>query len=77
MSSAHPKRAGDVTLKIQHRDPALVVETASTGRVARHALQRYTTDGTESNSIGADGDEFQSIAVWKDGTLVFDSPAKR
>jgi hypothetical protein len=67
-----PKRTGDVTLKIQHRDPELVVETTSKGRVARHALQRYTTDGVESKSIGADGDEFHSIAAWKDSTLVFD-----
>jgi hypothetical protein len=67
-----PKRTGDVTLTIRHRDPELVVETTSNGRVARHALQRYTTDGVESKSTGADGDEFHSTAVWKDGTLVFD-----
>jgi len=28
--------------------------------------------GAESKSIGADGDEFHSIAVWRDATLVFD-----
>jgi hypothetical protein len=67
-----PKRTGDVMLRIQHRDPELVVETTSKGRVVRHALQRYTTDGVESKSTGADGDEFHSIVVWKDGTLVFD-----
>jgi hypothetical protein len=50
----------------------LVVETTSNGRVARHALQRYTADGVESKSTGADGDEFHSTAVWKDATLVFD-----
>jgi hypothetical protein len=67
-----PKRTGDVTLRIQHRDPELVVETTSKGLSTRHALQRYTTDGIESESTGADGDEFHSIAVWKDSTLVFD-----
>jgi hypothetical protein len=67
-----PRRSGDVTLTIQHRDPEFIVETTSKGPRPRHALQRYTTDGTESNSIGADGDEYHSIAVWKDGTLVFD-----
>lgn len=66
-----PRRTGDVTLKIEHRDPELIVETTSKGRIARHALQRYTTDGFESASTGADGDEFHSAAVWKDGTLVF------
>jgi hypothetical protein len=67
-----PKRSGDVTLIIQHRDPELIVETTSKGLIARRALQRYTTDGVESKSIGADGDEFHSTAVWKEGTLVFD-----
>jgi hypothetical protein len=67
-----PKRTCDVMLKIQHRDPELVVETTSKGRTARHALQRYTTDGIESKSIGADGDEFHSIVVWKGRTLMFD-----
>jgi hypothetical protein len=67
-----PQRTGEVTLKIEHRDPELVVETTSKGRVARRALQRYTTDGVESKSIGADGDEFHSVVVWKDGSLAFD-----
>jgi hypothetical protein len=67
-----PKRTGDVTLRIAHRDPELVVETTSNGLITRHALQRYTTDGMESKSTGADGDEFHSIVVWKDGTLAFD-----
>jgi len=67
-----PKRTGDVTLRIEHRDPEFVVETTSKGLIARHALQRYTTDGVESKSTGADGDEFHSIVVWKDGALVFD-----
>lgn len=66
-----PKRRGDVTLTIQRGDTELVVETTSKGPNARHALQRYTTDGVESKSIGADGDEFYSTVVWKNGTLVF------
>jgi hypothetical protein len=66
-----PKRTGDVTLRIEHRDQELVVETTSKGLITRHALQRYTTDGAESKSKGADGDDFQSTVVWKDGTLVF------
>jgi hypothetical protein len=66
-----PKRTGDVTLTIQHRDPELIIETTLKGLTARHALQRYTTDGVESKSTGADGDEFNSIAVWEEGTLVF------
>jgi hypothetical protein len=45
------------------------VETTSKGLSVR---QRYTTDGVESKSIGADGDEFHSMAVWKDATLAFD-----
>jgi hypothetical protein len=67
-----PKRTGDVTLRIRHQDPELVIETTSKGIIPRHALQRYTTDGEESKSTGADGDEFHSRVVWKDGTLVFD-----
>jgi hypothetical protein len=66
-----PKRTGDVTLKIEHRDSGLVIETTSRGLIARHALQRYTTDGVESKSIGADGDEYHSSVVSKDGALVF------
>jgi hypothetical protein len=67
-----PKRTGDVTLRIEHRDPELVVETTSKGLITRHALQRYTTDGAVSKSTGADGDEFHSSVVWKDGALAFD-----
>ncbi len=67
-----PKRTGDVTLRIEHRDPELVIETTSGGLITRHALQRYTTDGIESKSTGADGDEFHSIVVWNDGALMFD-----
>jgi hypothetical protein len=67
-----PRRTGDVTLRIEHRDPELIVETTSKGLITRHALQRYTTDGKESKSIGADGDEFHSIVTWNDGALAFD-----
>jgi hypothetical protein len=49
-----------------------VVETTSKGLTTRHALQRYTTDGVESKSTGADGDEFHSIVTWRDESLVFD-----
>ncbi len=67
-----PKRSGDVTLTIAQSDRQLIVETTSKGLIARHAVQRYTTDGIESKSTGADGDEFHSTVVWKDGALVFD-----
>ena len=42
-----------------------MIETTSKGLIARHALQRYTTDGVESKSIGADGDEYHSSVVFK------------
>jgi hypothetical protein len=61
-----------VTLRIRHQDPELVVETTAKGLITRHAVQRYTTNGVESKSTGADGDEFHSKIVWKDMTLVFD-----
>ena len=67
-----PKRTGDVTLRIEHRDPRLIVETTSKGLITRHALQRYSTDGVESKSTGADGDEFHSTLEWKNGALVFE-----
>ena len=61
-----PKRMGDVTLHIDHRDSELSVETTmSRGSVApRHAVQHYTTDGTVSISTGTDGDEFHTSIVW-------------
>lgn len=71
-TQSSPKRGGDVTLRIEHRDPELIVETTSKGLTTRHARQHYTTDGVESTSTGADGDEFHSKVVWKDGALVFD-----
>jgi hypothetical protein len=68
-----PKRTGDVTLHIDHRDPDLIVETTvlrSSGSL-RHALQRYSTDGKTSVSTGADGDEFHTAIVWNGQSLVF------
>jgi hypothetical protein len=66
-----PKRSGDVTLKIEQHDSKLVSETTSRGLMARHALQHNTTDGVESKSIGADGDEYHSSVVSQDGAPVF------
>ena len=68
-----PKRSGDVTLRIEHHDPEFTVETSISSESAnsRHAVQKYTTDGTVSVSTGADGDEFHTSAVWKDLSLMF------
>ena len=68
-----PKRTGNVTLHIEHRDPDLTVETtALRGSAApRHAMQRYTTDGKVSISTGADGDEFHTSIVWNGQNLIF------
>jgi hypothetical protein len=68
-----PKRNGDVTLRIEHHDPELTVETSISRNSAssRHAVQKYTTDGKVSVSTGADGDEFNTAVVWKDSNLVF------
>jgi hypothetical protein len=70
---SEPKRKGDVTLKIDHRDPEFTVETtilrgSGSPRVAK---QRYTTDGKPSTTTGADGDEFLTSIVWKGSELVF------
>jgi len=68
-----PPRKGDVTLRIEHRDPGLIVETTvqrSSGP-SRHALQRYSTDGKATVSTGADGDEFHTSIVWNGPSLVF------
>jgi hypothetical protein len=68
-----PKRTGDVTLRIDHRDPELTVETTvlrSSGPPG-HALQRYSTDGKKSVSTGADGDEFRTSITWSGASLVF------
>jgi hypothetical protein len=68
-----PKRAGDVTLRIEQTGTALTVETTILhGSLnSRHAVQNYTTDGKVSVSTGADGDEFHTAVIWKDSSLVF------
>jgi hypothetical protein len=68
-----PKRKGDVTLRIEHHNPKLTVETSISQDSAslRHAVQEYTIDGKVSASTGADGDKFDSSVVWKDSSLVF------
>lgn len=68
-----PKRNGDVTLRIEHHDPELTVETTMThgSQNPRHALQKYTTDGKVSISTGTDGDEFHTAVIWKDASLIF------
>jgi len=68
-----PKRNGDVTLRIEHRERDLTIETTirnGSGR-DRTATQHYTTDGKTSVSTGADGDEFHTGVVWMDRSLVF------
>ncbi|MGO9338711.1 MAG: hypothetical protein ACLPY1_14515 [Terracidiphilus sp.] len=66
-----PKRNGDVTLHIEHRDPEFTVETTISRASAspRHAVQKYTTNGIVSISTGTDGDEFHTSVVWKDSNL--------
>jgi hypothetical protein len=68
-----PRRNGDLTLRIEHRDPELIVETSMSSNTgaSRHAVQKYTTEGKVSISTGADGDEFHTSVVWKDSSLVF------
>jgi hypothetical protein len=68
-----PKRNGDVTLRIEHHDPELIVETTALRNSGspRHAVQRYTTDGKTSVSTGADGDEFHTSILWSGPSLVF------
>ena len=70
---SQPKRNGDVMLRIEHHEPELTVETSisSSSVSPRHAVQKYTTDGKVSVSIGADGDEFHTSVAWKDSSLVF------
>jgi hypothetical protein len=70
---SQPPRSGEVTLQIVHHDPELSVETTivRTGRARQHAVQRYTTDGKESTSAGADGDTFVTRIVWSGNDLVF------
>ena len=68
-----PKRNRDVTLRVEHHDAELMVETSISRDSAssRHAVQKYTTDGKISLSIGADGDEFNTSVIWKNSSLVF------
>jgi hypothetical protein len=68
-----PKRMGNVTLQIDHRDPELTVETTilRDSAAPRHAVQRYTIDGKVSISTGADGDEFHTSIVWNGQSLIF------
>lgn len=72
-SRSVPKRNGDVTLRIEHHDPELTIETLISHDLtnSRHAIQKYATDGKVSVSTGADGDEFHSAVVWKESSLVF------
>jgi hypothetical protein len=68
-----PKRSGDVTLRIEHHDPELTIETSVSHDSVnlRRAIQKYTTDGRTSVSTGADGDEFVTAVAWKGSSLVF------
>jgi hypothetical protein len=68
-----PKRTGEVTLRIDHQDPWLTVETTILHGSAppRHAIQRYTTDGKVSVTTGADGDEFHTSVTWSGPSLAF------
>jgi hypothetical protein len=68
-----PKRNGDLTLRIEHHNPKLTVETLISRNSAslRHAVQKYTTDGKVSVSTGADGDRFNTSVVRKDSSLIF------
>ncbi len=68
-----PARPGEVTMRIEHHDPELIVNLTITRPSApeQHVQQRYTTDGKESVSTGADGDSYHTKVVWRDGALVF------
>jgi len=68
-----PRRTGDVTLRIEQRDPEFIVETTilRDSALPRKAMQRYTTNGKVSISTGADGDEFHTSIVWVGQSLVF------
>jgi hypothetical protein len=68
-----PKRNGDMTLRIDHHDPELTIETSTSrdSSNSRHAIQKYTTDGRASVSTGADGDEFHTAVAWKGSSLAF------
>lgn len=68
-----PRRTGDVIRHIENRGSELVVETTAHrgSGPARHAVQRYSMDGTTTVSIGADGDEFHTSVVWSGERLAF------
>lgn len=68
-----PRSSGDITLHIDQRDSEMTVETtiARGSAAPRHAVQRYTTDGMVSKSIGADGDEFYTSIVWSGQSPIF------
>jgi hypothetical protein len=68
-----PRRTGDVTLHIDHRDSEMTVETiiVRDSAAPRHAVQHYTTDGKISISTGTDGDEFHTSIVWSGQSLGF------
>lgn len=72
-SRCQPKRNGDVTLRIEHHDPELTVETSISRDSAspRRAVQKYTTDGKVSVSTGADGDQFHTSVTWSGSSLEF------
>lgn len=68
-----PPRKGEVTLRIDHREPDLTVETTMVRGAAapRHASQHYSTDGKVSVTTGADGDEFHTSILWHGQSLIF------
>jgi hypothetical protein len=68
-----PVRHGDVTLRIDHHEPELTVETEIRRGAdpEKKATQRYTTDGKTSVTTGADGDEFHTSIARSGGSLVF------
>jgi len=70
---SQPARKGNVTLKIDHHDPELTVETTILrgSEAPRVAKQRFTTDGKPSTTTGADGDEFVTSVAWKGTELIF------
>src|ERR1700761_9518577 len=70
---SNPTRSGDTTLRIEHHDPELTVETTTLRTLLpkQHALQHYTTDGKESVTTGADGDSFHTEILWHDQALLF------
>ena len=60
-------------MPIEHHDPKLTGNLTITRPSApeQHVQQKYTTDGRESISTGADGDSYYTKVVWRNGALVF------